>query len=184
MYILTLITVIYLIGSQIPDFAKYFSDVSDISDRSNISGSNLEMRLSQLRGCFKEINDCMLIGKGFAWHSYYMSIKVVHPEILAFESLIFVILCDHGILGIFIYASMVIILLYTQRLFIKDYTDRLLLTCYVVFYLSYCIFTGDYSYMKIWLLFYYITFSEMYISQGDLSIKLRIKELLMRKNVL
>lgn len=163
--IIILASIFSLIVYFTPELNQYFSDVSNISDQSNISGSNLDMRLSQLEGCFREIKDCFIFGKGHMWHENYMMKNGTHPIILAFESLVFIIICDYGIFGFFIYGIMLLILFYTIKKHINDSWNRLLLKCYIVFYLSYSTITGDYAYMKMMLVFFYLTFSEIYISQ-------------------
>lgn len=150
-----------------PSLYEYFGQVSDISDQSNIGGSSIDMRLDQLDGCLKEIRDCQIFGEGLMWHEEYLVNHGAHPTVIGFESLVFIILCDHGLFGFFIYGAMIMLLLVTQRKYIKDSMNKLLLTCYMVFYFGYCTLTGDYSYMKIWLLFYFLTFSEMYASQSN-----------------
>lgn len=165
-------SVIALVVVLTPELYEYFNAVSDVSDQNEIGGSSLDMRLSQLDGCFREIKDCFLVGKGHMWHEYYLVKFEEHPVIFGFESLLFIIICDYGMFGFFIYGIMLLILLQTQNKYIKGSLDRLTLNCYIVFYLSYCILTGDYSYMKIWLIFYYLTFSEMYILQKkDVTLK-------------
>lgn len=163
-----------------PSLYEYFVNVSDINDQGSIGGSSLNMRIDQLEGCFYEIRDCQIFGEGLMWHEDYIVRYGAHPTIIGFESLIFIILCDHGFFGFFIYSAMIVLLLVTQRKYIKDSMYKLLLTCYMVFYFSYCILTGDYSYMKIWLIFYFITFSEMYVSQSNAPSKFKIIELLKR----
>ena len=163
----------FLMVYIVPELRNYFQKISDISDQNDIGGSNLDMRLAQLEGCFNEIRDCFWVGKGNSWHENYMEKNYLHPTILGFESLLFLIICDYGILGFCIYGIMIWILLYTQKKYIAYPLNRVILSCFIVFYLSYCLFTGDYSYMKIWLFFYFLTFSEMYKKQNEETEQLR-----------
>ncbi len=162
-------TLLIIIIYNVPKLYDYFFRMSDVTNQSDMGGSSLDMRLLQLKGCFIEIQDCFLFGKGHMWHEYYMTKYEIHPVILAFESLLFMIICDYGIFGFFIYGIMFFILLHTQNIYIKNKMNKNLLSCFIVFYLSYCILTGDYSYMKIFLIFYYLSFSEMYLLERKMS---------------
>lgn len=157
--------IIFAIINSVPAIEQYFTNVMDVSEKSDIGGSSLEMRLDQLQGCFHEIRDCQFFGKGYMWHENILEVKGAHPVIKGFESLVFIILCDHGYFGFFVYALMTCMLLLMQKKYIKNSDNRIVLTCFIIFYYSYTFITGDYQYFKILLIFYFLTFSEMYISQ-------------------
>lgn len=129
-------------------------------DSRNVRGSSLEMRLSQLEGSFVEIRDCFFQGEGYGWTTYYQQTKGVHPTILAFESLLFVILCNSGMLGFLIWW------LFLRKLSMSvskiAENDSLIITCIILFYISYSCITGSYDYMKYFVVFYVIMLGRAY----------------------
>lgn len=153
------------LNSEISDYLLKVT--GSLEGNSKIGGSSIELRLQQLESCFSEIQDCATFGKGFHWHQSYILQYGNHPVIKAFESLIFVILCDQGYFGFIIWGILIFLMYKTQKKFIRDRMSRLILSCYIVFYLSYCIFTGEYNYMIIFLIFYFFTFSMMYLNDKN-----------------
>lgn len=143
----------YNIISTMPELSDYLGSIADIHNtQSNVRGSSIDMRLEQLNGCFKEIQRSPILGKGFGWVSYYKANFGDHPVILAFESLIFVVLCNNGILGLFIWAILIYLVLRSNhRLKLKD---KYVVDSLLVFYITYSCITGEYGYMKYFLLFY------------------------------
>lgn len=148
----------YLILLNIPGMESYIGSIfMQNSKSSNLAGSSLAMRIDQLGGCFQEIRDCLLFGKGYSWTTYYLLYKeTIHPILLGFESLAFVVLCNWGIYGVLIWSYA----FYAQYKYIKYRvmsSDRLILYTLMVYYLSYAMITGEYGYMKYFLLFYSLT---------------------------
>lgn len=143
----------YNIISTMPELSDYLGSIADIHNtQSNVRGSSIDMRLEQLNGCFKEIQRSPILGKGFGWVAYYKANFGDHPVILAFESLIFVVLCNNGILGLFIWAILIYLVLRSNhRLKLKD---KYVVDSLLVFYITYSCITGEYGYMKYFLLFY------------------------------
>lgn len=47
--------------------------------------SSLSSWMEQLYGCFEEIDNSLLFGKGFGWTGYYTTLHGDHPIILSFE---------------------------------------------------------------------------------------------------
>lgn len=76
--------------------------------------SSIALRLEQLQGTLNEINTHFLVGKGYGWNNYYLSTHLTHPVILAFESLVFVVLCNSGILGACVWIDPAFAALYFQ----------------------------------------------------------------------
>ena len=86
------------------ELANYLLSIIDFSGKSSqVSGSSLNMRINQLLGCFDILGNNLLIGNGFSWNTYYMNINGDHPVLLAFESLLFVVLCNSGFVGILLW---------------------------------------------------------------------------------
>ena len=145
--------VVYAIADSIPELSKYLGSMADINNKKgNVSGSSVEMRLNQLEGAIKEGSKSPLFGLGYDWTGYYQSIKGDHPVCLAFESLIYVIICNSGIFGFFLWAYMVVKYLKINRR--MKLNENVLFDCLMVYYLSYSCITGEYGYMKLFLIFY------------------------------
>lgn len=151
--IIALATIGWFTVDKIPILSQYLESISDVNSV-NVKGSSVRLRLDQLEGCFKEIKYCFLEGKGFDWHYFYLSTKGIHPRILAFESLIFVILCDNGILGFLFWGIMcAMIVLYNYRE--TDSQEQVSLNnALLEFYIIYATVTGEYGYMQYFLIFY------------------------------
>ena len=145
--------VVYAIADSIPELSKYFGSMADINNKKgDVSGSSVEMRLNQLEGAIKEGSKNPLFGLGYDWTGYYMGLKGVHPICLYFESLIYIIICNSGVFGFFLWAYMVVKYLKINRR--MKLTENVLFDCLIVYYLSYSCITGEYGYMKLFLIFY------------------------------
>lgn len=149
----------YQIIINIPDLAVYIGSITDVNNKHQaVTGSSIDMRLEQLYGCFKEIQDCLFQGKGFGWTSYYHDIHGDHPIILAFESLIFVVLCNGGIIGIFMWAFMCFKIIKHNNQ--HELSTSSLLNSLLIFYIAYSCITGEYGYMQFFILFYILMLGE------------------------
>lgn len=155
--------VIYGVISNIPEMSEYVSSIVD-SKSTNIGGSSLDMRISQFLGCFDIIGDNILFGKGFDWHQYYMQSHVVHPKLLAFESLIYVVLCNFGFMGAILW-FMYTLKMYKYMRSLGSIKEILIPLVLFVFYLSYSCITGEYGYMQIFILFYIIMIGDIYVTK-------------------
>ena len=160
--------VVYNIILSIPDYAAYLGSIADFSNKKQaVGGSSIEMRLEQFDGCLKEIKDCLFVGKGFAWTDYYHERFGDHPVMLAFESLIFVVLCNGGICGLVLWCYMVYrILKYNSKYSGKEYV---LLNALLIFYLSYSCITGEYGYMQYFILFYILILGEKLYKKDNIN---------------
>lgn len=150
------VIIITLLLSQIiqiiPGMEEYVSSISDINNKEqNVNGSSVEMRLEQLNGALKEIRNCPFVGKGYGWTSNYLLTKGDHPVLLAFESYIFIILCDNGILGLLAWAF-TLILIYKESRKFKN-RGNIIFTLFIT-YITYSCVTGEYGYLKYTILFY------------------------------
>jgi hypothetical protein len=129
----------------IPGMDSYLLSITEFNG-SEAGGSSLSMRLDQLMGCFNEIRNDLFLGHGYEWHEYYNQIIGPHPILYGFESLIFVILCDQGIIGLFVWIFFCFYYFHCQ----KDIFFQLIF----VYYLSYSVTTGEFGYMKYFLFFF------------------------------
>lgn len=160
--------IIYSVISYIPEMAKYVTSIVD-RNSTNIGGSSLDMRINQFLGCFDVIETAPLFGMGFNWHQYYMESHVSHPKLLYFESLIYVVLCDFGFVGVFFW------IIYSYKMFkymreLGDLKQILFPLCLFIFYLSYSCITGEYEYMQFFMLFYILIIADLYILRKSTNI--------------
>lgn len=163
---IVLITLNIIVSSN-EDLSNIFDSFTDIKGtKSDIKGSSITMRLEQLEGCFKEIENKELFGKGYGWTSYYKSIKGDHPVILAFESLVFVILCNNGIVGLFVWGIFFMLLFKLHRKILRFKIDILYMDIMVLVYLSFAIGTGEYGYLPIFSIYYSVLFAYLFYYQS------------------
>ena len=149
--------IIWAISTYVPELQNYLASILDTSS-SNVGGSSWEMRLSQLEGCFTEIQDSFLEGKGFGWTGYYLSQNEGHPTMLHFESLIIVILCNSGIIGILLWLIMSAKIIMFNNM--SEHANAAILNGLLILYIAYACITGDYGYMQYFILFYILTLGE------------------------
>ena len=147
------VAILLIIIQQMPGMEEYITSIFG-KHSGEVKGSSLEMRLIQLSGCLQEIRHNYLCGNGYNWTSYYAHLYGRHPIMLAFESLVFVVLCNNGIFGGAIWILM--ILMYSIKIFQnfhnKHYKNSMITL--MIVYLAYSIVTGEYGYMKYFLIFY------------------------------
>ena len=77
---------------------------------------------------------------------------------LHFESLILVILCNSGIIGLFLWIYMSAKIIKFNNLYERP--TAILLLSLLLFYLTYACITGDYGYMQYFILFYVLMCGE------------------------
>lgn len=157
--VLLLIILSTLILPSLPDLDSYLGSLTDLQGKNEtVQGSSLEMRLYQFNGCLKEIQNCPFVGKGYNWNGYYQVMHGDHPVILAFESLIFMVVCNSGFIGVCFWAFFIMYIHKTAKKICKN--NLVLLDTLLVFYVSYSIITGDYGYMAKYVLFYTLILAE------------------------
>jgi hypothetical protein len=103
------ILIFLLIGLDTSIFGKYQPFVDSIvyfSDAGKkIGGSSFQTRLSQLEGAINIwISGGLIFGKGFGWCANYYETKGDHPVLFGFESVIYRILIDSGVIGIILWS--------------------------------------------------------------------------------
>lgn len=151
--------ILYFIIISNKDLTNFFVSFIDVSGRkSDVGGSSIVMRLDQLQGALDEIKGHELFGKGFQWSGYYMQKHTVHPVLLAFESLIFVVLCNSGFVGMMLWIFFFWYLLYTNRRGLTDKSNIYVMDSFVIMFIAYCVGTGEYNYMKYFTLYYIFLF--------------------------
>ncbi len=156
-FIFTFIAVIvaFFVIESNESLSNLFLSFTDVAGtKSDVKGSSIAMRLSQLQGAFDEIEGNLLVGKGYNWSNYYLSANEIHPVLLGFESLLFIVLCNHGLIGIGIWIIFFILLFRTQRKMNLSRNDVLLMDCMVILFFSYAILTGEYGYLSFFAVYY------------------------------
>lgn len=143
-----------LIVEQIPDMAAYLGSIGDVNNKTGaVAGSSVEMRLGQLAGAIKEASKNPLFGLGYGWTQYYQSLHGDHPICLAFESLIFVAICNGGILGCALWIFLILSIMRNNN---RISHSPILLNTLLFFWISNACITGEYGYMKTFILFYIV----------------------------
>ena len=166
------VCLLWTLVTYIPSLNNYLGSVFD-SDSSNVGGSSLQMRLSQLDGCFQEIQNTIIEGKGYGWTGYYISHYDEHPTMLHFESLILVILCNSGIIGMILWLTFGIIIMRYNNW--SERSIATLLNSLLVFYIAYACITGEYGYMQYFILFYILMLGEDLYQDEEFSLEVNGK---------
>lgn len=150
MYILPLIS---------PELNVYVNSVINPNSDTNVKGSSLDMRISQLYGCIGIIDNSPFFGKGIGWTGWYIAKYDGHPQALYFESLLFSVLCNMGGVGIVLWCVLCYMYCLTiKRYFVKK-KNKAVLYALLIYYLAYTGITGDYGYLPQFVLFYTVLFS-------------------------
>ena len=152
LYVSVLGVIGYFIIIQFPALSETILSMTD-HNSSEVGGPSIEMRLEQLDAAFDEVRNCMVFGKGYGYNSYYWSIHGTHPRLYSFESIVFVILCNYGLVGFLIWGVM----FYKMFKFSKQTQEKslkLFIMLLITYYISFTCITGEYGYMKYFLLFY------------------------------
>ena len=140
------------------ELANYLLSIIDFSGKSSqVSGSSLNMRINQLLGCFDILGNNLLIGNGFSWNTYYMNINGDHPVLLAFESLLFVVLCNSGFVGILLWIYFFFNILRKRIYMLKQ--DKIYLQMLLFAYLGFALLTGVYDYLQQLAIYYSFLYS-------------------------
>lgn len=136
---------------------NYIGSIFDFNNaRGTVSGSSFDMRFEQLDGCFKEIKDCIFIGKGYGWCHYYVENNGAHPVLLCFESLFFSVMCQNGIIGLLAYIYMCVRVYKNKYMCQYEKKYRYIIYTMVFVYLAFSMITGEYGYLKYLLIIYTI----------------------------
>lgn len=141
------------------ELVEYADSIINSSNEINTKGSSLEMRLNQFNGCLDIVKDSLFFGKGLGWTGWYLSRYEFHPQALCFESLLFSVLCNMGLIGIIYWIALGFTVCRTIRKNIIEKSNRAILYSLFVYYLAYVGITGDYGYIPQFLLFYIIIYS-------------------------
>ena len=107
-----IITICFIILFIVPELenakrflmtAVFFWD-DEYAHSQDVYGSSFELRVAQVLYPFVEINNNLLFGHGYGWCSTYLSInQAIHPILYGFETIVSVVICELGIVGIILY---------------------------------------------------------------------------------
>lgn len=152
--------------SQIPELSVYLGSIADINNtKGAVSGSSVEMRMDQLYGAIEEVESNPVWGLGYSWTTYYQSLYGDHPVCLAFESLLYVIVCNFGISGFFIWGVLACMIIWNNFRF--ELKEKVAVDALFVFYVAYSGITGEYGYMKLFLIFYILLLGESLLDNEE-----------------
>lgn len=151
----------YVVPLISTDAADYIASIANSND-SDTNGSSLDMRISQLEACINIMNQNPFFGNGIGWTSWYLEKFDGHPQALYFESLLFSVMCNMGIVGIVIWCIFAISYIRTVSYYVSEKPKRTILYSLLVFYLAYTGITGDYGYLMLMAIFYVIIMGYSY----------------------
>lgn len=164
--LLILGSIAIVIISQIPELSVYLGSIADINNKTGaVSGSSVEMRFDQLYGAVEEAEANPIWGLGYSWTTYYQSLYGNHPVCLAFESLLYVIICNFGIAGFVIWGTLALLIIWNNFKF--DLKEKVVVDALFVFYVAYSAITGEYGYMKLFLIFYVLLLGETFEDNAE-----------------
>lgn len=164
--LLILGSIAIVIISQIPELSVYLGSIADINNKTGaVSGSSVEMRFDQLYGAVEEAEANPIWGLGYSWTTYYQSLYGNHPVCLAFESLLYVIICNFGIAGFVIWCTLALLIIWNNFKF--DLKEKVVVDALFVFYVAYSAITGEYGYMKLFLIFYVLLLGETFEDNAE-----------------
>lgn len=161
-FIYGMIAFIFLIyGTQMisEEAGEYMASIIN-SDDSQTKGSSISMRLSQFEGCLEIIKNDFIFGKGYGWSSWYNGTYGTHPKALWFESILFSVLVNTGIMGFILWGIMILRYYKYAVLNINDLYTRTIILALMIYYLVYSLITGDFGIN--YLLIFYIVLLGIY----------------------
>lgn len=153
---LTVIIAILLLSidtSIFGSFQPYIDSIIYFNDpNKNVGGSSLDMRMLQFGGAVSLWDQGgLLFGNGFGWCANYYALYGDHPILLGFESIIYVVLIENGVLGIIAYGFLFYSLFRINRnLYIQSENfhkvEFWLNNSLIVTYIIYVIITGVFGF--------------------------------------
>lgn len=148
--------VVAIFGTELisAEAGEYMASIIS-SDDSETRGSSISMRLEQLEGCIQIVKDNFLTGKGYGWSNWYNETRGTHPKALWFESILFTVLVNTGILGMILWGFVIIGYYKYIVVKIKDTYTRAIFLALFLYYLVYSLITGDFG-INYFLIFYVV----------------------------
>lgn len=151
LFFLTVLFVVPISG-RLNNYIEYSSASiffwdQDKSDKADIHGSSVSMRMEQLEYSVKMIDEGReLTGLGSGFIMDYFQKKGNHPVMLGFESVLFTKIVEQGFLGLFFFAlfySQIFLYIRKQtKIYINDFIVVRMVDAYFLSYLVGIVFTG------------------------------------------
>jgi len=158
-----IVVVLYFIVITNEDLYERLLSIIDLSGtKTDVKGSSFQMRINQFNGCLNEIYFSRLFGNGYAWTTYYMVNFGDHPVILAFESLIYVILCNSGFMGIVIWSIFAFMLCRVPRKIFEEKKNVYCVNGFIIMFFTYTLATGLYTYLISFAIYYSLLMGYLY----------------------
>ena len=134
----------------------FYSTVN--SSKTENKGSDLDMRITQWEGCLEEVGSNVLTGNGYRYTSYYESKFGPHPKAYTFESLIFVIYTNWGVLGFLLWGVMFYMIFKQNHSRFRRKWYSIHLDALLLLYIIFSTVTGEYHFLSWFALFYAISY--------------------------
>lgn len=150
--ILGFIAVFYIVSLISLDAKDYLMSIVN-SDDSITQGSSLNMRIEQLQGSFDIVRNDLLLGKGYGWTQWYNSTFGGHPKARFFESIIYCVLVNTGIVGFVLWGWFVVKYYFFAKVNIEDKFLRMAVLALLFYFLIYCGITGDFNIKNMFVFF-------------------------------
>lgn len=146
--VLIFVVVPFISASFIDEYRDFINSIIFFwqDNEETVSGSSMSLRIGQLISSFGLISSDLtifLFGLGHNWcNMYSLSHNGMHPDLYGFESIIFVGLIEFGVIGFFLLTlGLYFIYIYEYM----RYAKSSLILAVIIAYLTFQIFTGEYS---------------------------------------
>jgi hypothetical protein len=156
------------------DSMVYFTDQTK-----SISGSTLDTRLIQLGGAVSLWEQGGIIfGNGFGWCGDYYATYGDHPILLGFESIIFIIIIENGIMGIILYGFLFYSFFKINHMILKKTKNKQkmeywVIQSFIIAYIIFIVITGLFGF-NLFLIFLVLMFKTiLFNKQTDSSYELK-----------
>lgn len=136
------------------NFYDYVISLID-TKKSTTKGSDINMRIIQMEGSIEATKN-IIVGNGIGWTSEYGKLYGNHPKAITFESFIFQVLVNQGLLGFIYYIIFTLMLFKLINKVVINGKNFLYLI--IVFFYVYTIITGLYACFHIFIILFYSTF--------------------------
>jgi hypothetical protein len=157
------VSIFYCVIKLDSDVNAIFASMIDVSGEYDMHGSSIPMRLNQFDGTIAEIQqNGFWVGKGYGWTNYYIKTYGIHPVIASFESLIFYVLLNSGVLGVICWSIFFLLIFRNNRKYITSKQDAFILDAYTIIYIFYAIVTGEYGYLAFFSMFYTLLYADLF----------------------
>lgn len=157
--------------------AIFFWDNS-YSEKANIQGSNTNMRLTQLNESIKYMKKNPIGGVGYNYQ-YYVQEKRINTKLMGFESIVFKLLVEQGIISLILFFY-TYNLLRKHLIYKRSLKEKILLNGYFASFLISILFTGIQA--NSWIFF--ICFSFIYLGLNKVIPKQRINTVVNNKTLI